>query len=509
MNNNYLLAVGASFLVLVGCGQQSAEVGQDATDDAGYAGAGMVLPATTTSDEAREQYVAGWADYEVGRNNKANEHFASASATDPAFAMAHMMTALTSTSTEAFTSNLAKAADSAVDASQGEKLFVESFQKGFAGDAAGQVAARQELTALHPDSARAWFFLGNAQGGVNNAVDARAAYGNAVELEPGFVLAHIQLGNSYMFGDPKDYDQAEAHIMDAVGLAPSEPLPHDMLGDIHRAQGNLQAAYDDYTKAAELAPEQGSPLQQRGHVNSFLGNYDDARADYTRSAELEDARGTNVGPFFLVFRTYVSLHEGNPDAAIAELRELAASADTSGMEGADDLQINALTSVVQIATHHSIAGAGKAGITDVAVLMRRQAEDVGTEQFSNAQEANISYLKGMFAACMDDPEGAAANAADFEKHVAENTNPRKLERMHEILGMSAYYQKDYAAAAEHLAAGNHLNNMETKYFLALAHDNAGNGDEAQRLLGELAVWNFNGPGYAMTRSDILARVSSD
>jgi len=143
------------------------------------------------------------------------------------------------------------------------------------------------------------------------------------------------------------------------------------------------------------------------------------------------------------------------------------------------------------------------------VLMLQQADDVGTDQFRKAQEANISYLEGMLAARMGDAEGAAVKAAEFETNVAANTNPRKLERMHEILGMSAYYQKDYAAAAEHLAAGDHLNNMETKYYLALANENAGNGDEAQRLLSELAVWNFNGPGYAMTRSDILARVSTD
>ena len=505
MNHKILLAIAASFLVLAGCGQQAEDTGQEG-DYAEYERTGMELPASTTSDEAREQYMAGWADFELGRFNQANKHFVSAGDTDPAFAMAHMIAALTSTSTEGFAKNLTRAGENAAGATRGEQLFIESFQKEFAEDPAGQVAAQQELTALHPNSARAWLFLGNAQGNLNNTADERAAYRKAIEMEHSLVAAHVQLGDSYLFGDPKDYDQAEAHILQAVGLAPYEPLPHDTLGDVHRAQGNLQAAYGNYTKAAELAPEQGSPLQQRGHVNSFLGNYDAARADYTRSAELEDARGTNAGPFFLVFRAYVSLHEGNPDAAIAELRELAAGADASGMEGADDLKINALTNVVQIATQYGMA---EAGIADVAALMRQQADNVGTDQFRSAQEANISYLEGMLAARTGDTEGAAASAAAFEKHVAANTNPNKLKRMHEILGMSAYHQGDFAAAVEHLSAGDHLNNMSTKYFLALANDSAGNGDEAQRLLSELAVWNFNGPGYAMIRGDVLARVASD
>ena len=74
---------------------------------------------------------------------------------------------------------------------------------------------------------------------------------------------------------------------------------------------------------------------------------------------------------------------------------------------------------------------------------------------------------------------------------------------------AAFYQEDYAAAAEHLAQGNHQVNMYTKYYLARANEEAGNADEAARLYDELAVYNFNGPGYAMFRKDILARAASD
>jgi len=74
--------------------------------------------------------------------------------------------------------------------------------------------------------------------------------------------------------------------------------------------------------------------------------------------------------------------------------------------------------------------------------------------------------------------------------------------------MAAYYQDDFESACEHLDKGNHLNNMYTKYYLARAHEAAGNADEAARLYAELAVWNFNGPGFAMFRKDILARAAA-
>lgn len=509
MKTMYLLALLAGLVAVAGCERQAEQAPHQAAIEAPDADSGMKLPVTTASDEARKHYMAGWAAFEMARNNAANRHFEQAVAADPSFAAGHLMVALTATSTEEFASNLAKAAENAASASDGERLLIEAFQKGFASDQQGQLAAGRALTEMHPDAPRAWQFLAGFQANENDTTGARTSLGRALDLDPNLAAAHMQLGNNYLFLEPKDLDKAEMHFRNAVDLAPDEPNPHDLLGDVHRAQGKLAAAYADYTRAAELAPDLGSPLQQRGHVNSFLGNYDEAREDYTRAAELESARGSNAGPFFLVFKAYVSLHAGKPEAAIAELRQIAADADASDMEGKVDLKINAITNIAQIATHYGDAETGSAAIADAAALMRQQAEEVGTDEFHSAQEANVTYLEGMLAARTGDEEGAQAKAVEFARHVKSNTNPRKLERMHEIQGMADFYKKDYAGAIAHLSSGDVVNNMLTKYHLAVAHANAGNTDEADKLFAELAVWNFNGPGYALSRGDILARVSSD
>ncbi len=509
MKTLYLLALLAGLVAVTGCERQAEQAPQQAAIEAPETVSVTKLPITTASDEARKYYTAGWDAFDMARNNAANKQFEQAVAADPSFAIGHLMVALSATSTEEFASNLAKAADNAASASDGERLLIEAFQKAFASDQQGQLAAGQALTEMHPDAPRAWQFLAGFQANENDTMGSRKSLGKALDLDPNSAAAHMQLGNNYMFLEPKDFDKAETHFRNAADLAPDEPNPHDLLGDVHRAQGNLEAAYTDYSRADELAPELGSALQQRGHVNSFLGNYDEAREDYTRSAELENARGSNAGPFFLVFRAYVSLHEGKPEAAISELREIAADADASEMEGKVDLQINAITNIVLIATHFGDAETASAAIADSAALMRQQAEEVGTDEFRSAQEANITYLEGMLAARNGDAEGAQAKADEFKSHVESNTNPRKLERMHEIQGMADFYQEDYAGAVAHLSSGDVVNNMLIKYHLAIANANAGNTDEADRLFAELAVWNFNGPGYAMSRGDILARVSSE
>lgn len=495
------------------CGQRAEEatpaaVEEPAAPAAEVSAGGMVLPATTENSEALEHYMAGWAAFENARFIAAHDHFLEATAADPDFAMGHLMAALTSQSTEAFVENLGRATATKMKVSDEEQVLIGAFEKGLAADSQSLISALTEMTTMYPDSPRAWVFLGNALTNVNDAEASRAAYEKAMALDPAHVPAHINLGNNLLTLEPKDFAEAEKCFLRAIELTPNEPNPYDLLGDVHRAQGNLEAAYNDYSKAAELAPQLGSAFQQRAHVSSFLGNYDEARADYTRSAELEDARGTGVGGFFLTFRAFVNLHEGNFEAAIAELRELVDSADEVYPTVAPDLKANALGNIVLIATELGDNDVASAAIDEAASVLRQQADTVGSDEFRDAAEATIAYMRGLLAARMGDAEGAEAAAVAFEGHVASNTSPRKLERMHEIRGMAAWYQGDFDTAVDHLSKGDHLNNMYTKYYLARAHEEAGNAEEAARLYGELAVYNFNGPGYAMFRKDILDRVAS-
>ena len=516
MNNKYLIACGAILMLTVGCGQQADKQAASETTSAVEEKAaivvrddGMGFPATTSSDTAHQQYLAGLADQDNARPNTAHQEFISAAQSDPTFAMAHMMAALSGASSETFRSNLEKATASMGNASAAEKLLIESMQQAFDGDTRGMVTTRTEMTKLLPNSPRAWVFLGFAHAAENNSADARAAFSQAVSLNPQFVVGHLALGNNLMTQEPKDFTQAEMHFKHAIAITPNEPNPYDLLGDVHRAQNNFVAAYDDYTKAAELAPELGSAYQQRGHVNSFLGNYDEARADYTRAAELEDARGSNNGGFFLIYRAFVPAHEGDLAAAIAELRTVVANADGTYSEGVADLKINALSNAALFATEAGDSETASEVIAEAAVLMRAQAIELNSAKVQDAQEATIAYMEGILKARMGDSEGALAKAAEFEQYAQSSNSSLKLQRMHEILGMNAFYQKDFAGAVEHLSAGNTQTNMYNKYYLALAHSNAGNADVAARIIAELAAYNFNGPGYAMFRKSILEKASAN
>ena len=472
-----------------------------------HADDGSKFRATTASDEAREHFNAGYGAYEMQRFVDAEAHFEKAIAADPGFAAAYLMHALVAGSNKGFNDSLAKAGSLAANVSPGEQLLIKSYQKGNDGDLAGRLAKLKKLTALHPDSARALMFEAEAHTDLNDRAATVATLYKAIELDPTISAAHMQLGNAYMFMEPKNFDKAEKHFMKAVELSPNEQIPHDLLGDVHRAQGNMKAAYADYTKAAALAPTLGSPIQQRGHVNSFLGNFDAARADYARSAELEDARGSNIGGFYMVYHAIVNLHEGNPAAAISELKGIAAKADASNADNKRDLKTNAVFNAMVIATHIGDAQQASSLVAEFANQLRQEGKELGSAEQISGREAGISYREGLLAARMGDTATAQAKAKDFKLHVANQTSPRKLERMHDLLGMSDFYNKDYAGAIKHLSAANLANNVSTKYHMAMAQEKSGNSAEAKRLFKELAVLNFNSADYALIRGDVLARVA--
>ena len=90
--------------------------------------------------------------------------------------------------------------------------------------------------------------------------------------------------------------------------------------------------------------------------------------------------------------------------------------------------------------------------------------------------------------------------------LADDSNPRKLERYHELLGLTALRQGDYDTAIEHYrqanlstsAGGGDVKNI---FMLAKAMQGAGQSDEAAELLSEVANWNFNSAWFAMLRQD--------
>ncbi|HEV2671409.1 MAG TPA: hypothetical protein VGU74_09965, partial [Gemmatimonadales bacterium] len=408
------------------------------------------LPVTTSSADARNHFQQGLRELDLTRAFDAQEHFRRAVAADSTFAIGYLNVATTSNSLEDFKTNLARAEHFVANASEAEKIQIQIVRKGFENDVSGQLALAEQLVAKFPQSPRALLILSGIQGGLNRQADNRASDEKALALAPKFLAVHVDIGNSYLLGEPKDFQKALHHFQAAEALAPNEPGMHDVLGDAQRALNNLPAARAEYTRGHELNPRDASLLQQRGHVNSFAGDYAAARADYDSSMAL--GRGNERG-FFAPFRAYVSVYAGDPPGAIAELNQLVTQADGMNLPDPLAVKVNALTNVVVIAIATRDFPAAAAALKQRLPLAREQADKSGSAGFRRATEANGAYFNAWLAARKGDYATAKREADRYATIVAPDANPRKMEAFHQLHGFIAAYQGKQAEAAAHFAQG--------------------------------------------------------
>jgi tetratricopeptide (TPR) repeat protein len=272
---------------------------------------------------------------------------------------------------------------------------------------------------------------------------------------------------------------------------------------VYRATNKLENAREYYKRATLLNPSDGIAQLKLGHVNSFLGKYDEARADYDRG--IATAEPVNK-PFYENYKLFTWIYAGDNATAVRELERLAKGADSMGLP--DDQQagakVFALTNAATVCIHAGMNDDGARVIDELAQALRANARVVGTEDFSNIQEAQIAYFQGQLAARKGDYAQAQALAKKYAELVAAQKNPRKMENYHDLLGLVAYQQKKYPQAVAEWRQAD-LTIIYNKYHLANALEAAGQKDEARKLYKEVAAFNFNTVGFALVRKDAIAR----
>ncbi len=490
-----------AFLPLVGCAPEEAENQLEMA--AAAAKVTMLMPVSTPSSEALDHFMQGQRAMDMGRSNDGRPHFQKAVELDPDFAFGYLRLADTwSSATAEFQTNLKMAVEHAASASEAERLFIEIAEKGNNNDTQGQLETAKRLVETAPASPRAWLALAAIQSDLGNEEEARATMMKATEIAPTFVPAHMALGNSYLLTEPRDLAKAQQHMEKVVEFEPNEPVPHDLLGDTYRAQNQLELAAQEYTRTAELDPTSGMGFQQRGHVHSFLGNYDQARADYDAAIQLE--KGKNFEATFGMYRALVHVHEGNPKGAIDELNDLVGRIDGMGIPEPTNVKISALNFTIQIALHHKMFPAAEQALKQRNDLLTKRAQQIGTAAADRNARSAIAFGDGILAAEKGDYETAIAKANEFMTIVEPNTNPRKNEYAHILLGSVSLRQGEYDDAITHFEQGN-PNDIYATYYHAMALEGAGRTQEAQKLYQRVATWNFNSAGLALVKKDAKAK----
>lgn len=455
----------------------------------------------TSSTIARDEFYQGLRDLDAERFIVARNHFNSAVAADPSFALGQLYAALIGASLADYKTHLDAAARAIDGAKQAEQLLIRAELKNADNDVAGQIDIAEEAVQNAPDNPRLYLYLAGALFNGNKRAESRETLERATQVDPSYPQAWIQLGNSYLVNSPQDLSKAEAYIRKAVALQPNEAVVHDYMGDVYRAENKLPEARVEYTRMAELAPDRGEGFQQRGHVNSFLGNFDEARADYDRAIALSDA---TLKPQYATFKALVSVYANDPAAAESELEGVANSVDPN-LSNARGAQLFALASEARIALHNRHFDVAERAIDRLREINRQQAAEEGrSDAFRRNAEANIAYWEGMLAARRGNYLVARAKAKDIMTILAPDQSPRKNEPAHELLALTDFLQGNFQSAADHYAEAN-PDDVYLWYYRGLALEASGHKAEAKEFFKRAAGWNFNGANTALVKNDAKKR----
>ena len=106
----------------------------------------------------------------------------------------------------------------------------------------------------------------------------------AIELNPGFSLAHLYYSNMLRHFGRREESIAEARR--ALELDPLSPLTNEELADAHLSARQYDAAIEQYQKTLELYPNQAAPRDSLGWAYVYQGKYDQGMEEIRKSMAL-------------------------------------------------------------------------------------------------------------------------------------------------------------------------------------------------------------------------------
>jgi tetratricopeptide (TPR) repeat protein len=440
-------------------------------------GAGKI-PITTTSEEARREFLQGRDLNEKLLIQDSIAHYDKAISLDQNFAYAELNRAGVSPTGKEFFDHLKKAVSLADKASNGEKLLVLGTEAGANGNAAKQKEYLDQLVAAYPNDERANFALGGYYFGQQDFPQAIQYYKKATELNPNFSSAFNLLG--YAYRQNVDYANSEAAFKKYIELIPNDPNPYDSYAELLLKMGKFDDSITQYRKALSIDQNFINAHQGIGMALLYKGNAAEAASEINKiNAKARSDAERRTALFAL---TVVDVDSGKWDKALADVDQQYAlgekTGDVPGMTG--DLQLKGNILLEMGKYDEAKAQYEKAlKLTDDSNLSQDIKDN--TRRFHHYNMARVALGKKDLAT-------AKSEAESFRKGTEAKNNPAQMRQVHQLLGLIAYEEKDYAKAVSELQQANQQNPYDL-YRLCQAYQGAGDGARAKEFCGKAA--NFN------------------
>ena len=447
------------------------------------------VPITTQSEEANAAYLEGRELLENLRVTDAREHFQKAVDLDPGFALAWLGLANTAPTTQEFWSALERASVEAAAASEGERHVILAVEAGARSNPASQAQHLQQLTAAFPGDERAFNQLGIYHHFVSQQYpEAIAAYEKAVAIAPDYAPPYNLLG--YAQRVQGNYEKSEQAFEKYIELIPGDPNPYDSYAELLMKMARFEESIATYEKALERDPHFVASYVGIGLNRIYEGEPDQARE--TLAKLMENARTPGEQRQALNRTAQSWIFEGAYEKALETVAQMSALAEEQGDKGALAADLNLLGNILLAADKPTEAAAR---FTEAGEM---SAESGAQDEAKAAARRNSVFNHGRAALAQGDVAGAKAKAEEYAEQVEMHEVPFEQRQSHELNGLVALAEKDYAKAVVELKQAN-LQDPRVQYHMALAHRGTGDEEAAMQACRQAAEHNGLNFNYAYVR----------
>lgn len=278
------------------------------------------LPVSTRSAEARQLVEKALDEYE---NVMLVESLASARKAvqkDPKFALAYAMWSFAARRDVPAPAARAKANALAVAAPPEERLLVRWMTATQSRDLLPAIQSMNDLLAKFPKDKHVLYLTAEWLYFQQDYEKSRQLFEAAAKIDPNFAPAQNMLGYAYIeTGDP-DPAKAIAALQRYSQLLPTQPNPHDSLGEVYRYAGNDKGSLEEYAAALKLSPTFYTSQLGLGDTAGMMGDYPRARAEFEKAIPMAPSARDKLHIQFQ--KALGNFWEGKPEQGRAELAAL-------------------------------------------------------------------------------------------------------------------------------------------------------------------------------------------
>jgi tetratricopeptide (TPR) repeat protein len=448
------------------------------------------IPITTSSEEARKEFLEGRSLAEKLQATNSLQHFERAIALDSNFATAYVNRANASFIAKDFFSNLTKAVAASAQCSEGERLLILATEAGAYGKLVEQKAYLDSLMKYYPRDERVQFAMGGYYFGLQDYTPAIEHYQKAIQIAPEYSPVYNILG--YAYRQTENYTEAEKTFKKYIELIPNDPNPYDSYAELLMKIGRFDESIANYQKALALDPNFIASRFGIAANYMYKGMHEKGAAELDTLARLARNDGERRTKHFT--QVILSVDAGNMDAAIKELAlqyQIAEkNGDAAAMAGDIGLKANILLEM------------GKFQEALTAYEMSAQiltASNLSKKVKDNA-ELFLHYNRAQTAIARKDLKTAKKETEEFRSKAEANKNVNQTRLGHELAGLIAMVEKKSALAVDELLQANQQNPYNL-YRLALEYQML--GDKAKAKVYCTKAAHFNGVpalNYAFIRT---------